>query len=255
MYMTFNFFLIIIVIILLYIYICENYSNINKSIDIVISRYNENLEWLKEINEEKFNIIVYNKGINDNFIKLPNMTIINLDNVGRESHTYLYHIINNYNNLADITIFLPGSCDMQHKYNKMKKLLNFINLKNKAILIYDFKYENVKNVLYNFTIENYQGTNQQNKEINPEFKLELSEIRPYGKWFKHYFNDIIIQHITYCSIFSVDKKDILQHSKEYYENLIKQLNNSSNSEAIHYFERSWEAVFYPMNNTLFFPLS
>ena len=29
--------------------------------------------------------------------------IINLDNVGRESHTYLYHVINNYNNLSDIT--------------------------------------------------------------------------------------------------------------------------------------------------------
>ena len=222
---------------------------------IVISRYNEDLKWLSELNKEKFNIIVYNKGINDNFIKLPNMTIIKLDNVGRESHTYLYHIINNYNILSDITIFLPGSCDMQHKYIKMKKLLNLLNLKNKAILIYDLKYNNIKNVLYNFTIENYQGTNQQNKEINLESNLELSEIRLFGKWYEYYFNNVISNYISYNSIFSVDKKDILQHSKEYYENLIKQLCNSSNSEVIHYFERSWEAVFYPMNNSLFFPLS
>ena len=224
-------------------------------ITIVISRYNEDLKWLDSDNFSIYNIIVYNKGINNNFIKLPNMTIINLDNVGRESHTYLYHVINNYNNLADITIFLPGSCDVHHKYIKIKKLLNLINLKNKAILIYDLKVNNIKKNLYNFTIENYQGTNQQNKEINLESKLELSEIRPFGLWFEHYFNDIKIQHISYCGIFSVDKKDILQHSKEYYENLIKQLSNSSNSEAIHYFERSWDAVFYPMNNSLFFPLS
>ena len=223
-------------------------------ITVVISRYNEDLKWLDSDNFSIYNIIIYNKGINDNFIKLPNMTIINLDNVGRESHTYLYYVINNYNNLTDITIFLHGSCDMQHKYIKMKNLLNYINLKNKPIFIYDLKYDNVKNVLYNFTIENYQGTNQQNKNLNPESKLELSEIRPFGKWFEHYFNDIKIQHISYCGIFSVDKKDILQHSKEYYENLIKQLSNSSNPEGGHYFERSWEAVFYPMNNIEFYHL-
>jgi hypothetical protein len=44
-------------------------------IDLVIARYNENLEWLSEINEERFNIIVYNKGPNDNFMKTSNMTI------------------------------------------------------------------------------------------------------------------------------------------------------------------------------------
>ena len=248
-----TFFLIIIIIILLYTCICENYSNIdidNKSIDVVISRYNENLDWLKEINEDKFNIIVYNKGINDNFIKLPNMTIINLDNVGRESHTYLYHVINNYNNLADITIFLPGSGNIDYKMNKIQHLIELIKQHNKAIFLHNSYYNNVKEDLYNFTLNEWTTSDIQNKEINLESKLELSEIRPFGKWYDHYFNDIKIQHVTYLGIFSIDKRDILQHSKEYYENLIKQLSNSSNPEVGHYFERAWEAVFYPMNNTL-----
>jgi hypothetical protein len=71
-------------------------------IELVIARYNEDLSWLKKI-PKSIKITVYNKG-NDNidfpFIKLPN--------IGRESHTYLYHIINNYDKLADKTIFTQG---------------------------------------------------------------------------------------------------------------------------------------------------
>jgi hypothetical protein len=90
--------------------------------EIVIARYNENLDWLKKIKKSKdIKITVYNKGkddINVPFIKLPN--------IGRESHTYLYHIINNYNNLADQTVFCQGdpifhSPDFINLINKYRK--------------------------------------------------------------------------------------------------------------------------------------
>ena len=32
-----------------------------------------------------------------------------LENIGRESHTYLYHIVKNYSVLADVTIFVRGN--------------------------------------------------------------------------------------------------------------------------------------------------
>jgi hypothetical protein len=178
------------------------------------------------------------------------MTIFNLDNVGRCDHTYLYHIINNYNNLADITIFLPGSGNINVKLAKIKNLIRLIIKHNSAIFLPNNHCNNVKDELYNFTLDEWVSTDIQNKNLNPESKLELSEIRPFGKWYEYYFNDIIIHHITYFGIFSVDKRDILQHSKEYYEYLIKQLSNSSNPEVGHYFERAWCAVFYPMKHTL-----
>jgi hypothetical protein len=43
--------------------------------------------------------------------------IVNLPNVGKCDHTYLYHIINNYNNLSKILVFLPGSINMENKKN------------------------------------------------------------------------------------------------------------------------------------------
>ena len=66
----------------------------------------EELEWLKK--HQDFEIIVYNKGH-----KLKNrlFNIIDLKNIGRESHTWLYHIVENYYELNDINIFLQGKID------------------------------------------------------------------------------------------------------------------------------------------------
>ena len=74
---------------------------------LIISRFNENISWLEEI--KGFKIIIYNKGkklSNKKFKK-----IINLNNVGRESHTWLYHIVENYKDLDDVNIFLQGRID------------------------------------------------------------------------------------------------------------------------------------------------
>lgn len=70
-------------------------------VELVIARYNEDISWLSKVKNMK--ITIYNKGednINKSSIKLPN--------IGRESHTYLTHIIDNYDNLSDITIFSQG---------------------------------------------------------------------------------------------------------------------------------------------------
>lgn len=68
--------------------------------EIVVARYNEDISWLNEIDLKK---IIYNKGNDhiENSIKLPN--------IGRETQTYFYHIVNNYDNLADWTFFIQGN--------------------------------------------------------------------------------------------------------------------------------------------------
>ena len=71
------------------------------NIEIIISRFNENLNWTLESPFNKFQYIVYNKGNNENFNKSNVKQIINIQNVGRECHTYLYHIIENYDKYAN----------------------------------------------------------------------------------------------------------------------------------------------------------
>jgi hypothetical protein len=253
-----NFILILIFIslfslILIFFYKKQSFRNegFNTSnVEIVVSRYNENLEWLNTEPFNKYDIIVYNKGQNDDFIKTSNINkIINLKNVGKCDHTYLYHINHNYNNLKDITVFLPGSCDMNDKLEKSKKLIENIEENNQAIFISDFYSVDIKKSLYDFELHEWVTSSEVNKKMNSESELEKSPIRPFGKWFETNFGHIIINNSTYQGIFSIAKDDIIQHPQNYYANFENQLSNSSNPEVGHYFERAWAAVFYPMKNT------
>jgi hypothetical protein len=219
----------------------------NEDINIIVSRYNEDLKWTLEYPYNKYKYIVYNKGNNAIFEKTNVKEIINIPNVGRESHTYLYHIIKNYDNLTKINVFLPGSCN-SYAYNKKRRttiLFNEIEKVNNSIII-GAKHNNVKKELYNFGMTSYKSTTDDNFKENPERKLQLSKIRPYGKWYDNKFPDIDIQYIPYSGIIAISKNHILQHPKKYYENLIEELRYSSNPEVGHFFERSWVAIFYPM---------
>ena len=53
---------------------------------LIISRYNEELSWLNNFNED-FEIIIYNKG-KDLETEIPNTIYNKLDNIGRESQTW-----------------------------------------------------------------------------------------------------------------------------------------------------------------------
>lgn len=81
--------------------------------DIVIARYNEDVNWLKKIiYDNKINkVYLYNKGLNDIPLSIfyhPKLIYQELENKGRESQTYIYHIINNYDNLNEKTLFTQG---------------------------------------------------------------------------------------------------------------------------------------------------
>ena len=103
-----------------------NYDNV----DIIVSRYNENLNWTLETPFNEFKYIVYNKGGNENFEKKNVKQVINLKNVGRECHTYLYHIVNNYDNLNKILVFFPGSINIDYKKDKANMILQKIKNNN-----------------------------------------------------------------------------------------------------------------------------
>lgn len=218
-----------------------------KNVDIIVARYNENLEWINEYPFNQFQYIIYNKGSNDNFCKNNVKEIINLQNLGRCDHTYLYHIINNYHNLSDIIIFFPGSLNIEHKKQKAVKILNYIILNGYENAYFLGNYQNdIFETFKDFKLDNWKASDEKNLELNPESKLQLCRLRPYGKWYRYFFGNTKAKWNTYLGIFSIDKKDIVQHPRQRYELLINTLSSHSNPEAGHYIERSWGAIFYPM---------
>ena len=219
----------------------------------IISRYNEDLKWTLEEPFCKFKYIVYNKGINEDFEKTHVANIITLDNVGRCDHTYLYHVIENYDRLSNIIVFLPGSLSINwKKYASASILNNIIHSKYENAYFKSAKHNNPVNESGEFTgfyLDNWGCSDVKNSELNNESKLAISEIRPLGKWYKHYFGDLSIYHITYGGYFSIDKRDIIKHPIEKYKNIISCISTHSNPEAGHYIERSWCAIFGPFEYT------
>lgn len=68
--------------------------------EIVLARYKEDISWANILN----NVTIYNKG--------PKVEskhkVINLPNLGMQGASQIYHCYKNYDNLADITIFLQA---------------------------------------------------------------------------------------------------------------------------------------------------
>ena len=240
------------------------YFNSNNNIDLVIARYNENLEWLDRSDIQncmrKLNKIhIYNKGNNIAFISQNNyipscskeqqIKIHDLPNIGRESHTYLQHIVNNYDNLPKVTKFVVGSSEMEHKWGKVQRTIEKTCETENSVFICE-KYNPDNTTLFNemkdFTLDTYASTNKANFTINNESRIELSEDRPYGNWYTKYFKDIPYNAVSYNSIFAVSKEHILNRPKQFYVDLVNLHYNSSNPEIGHYLERSWASVFYPV---------
>ena len=226
-------------------------------IELIVSRYNEKLNWLLEDPFLKYSATIYNKGPEKNFFVKKKSTdyydphtsrfkFRSLPNVGRESHTFLFHIIENYDNLSDILVFLPGSCMNDIKEHKTIEVMNKVIDTNDSV-IFGKWFSNVKNDLKNFSISRWQGTTRENISILEEKDCAPSQIsRPFGKWYEHYFNSLVINVVSYTSIFAISKIHIQQHSIEHYKSLLESVSTHSNPEDGHFMERAWVAVFSPL---------
>jgi hypothetical protein len=201
------------------------------SYKIIVARYNENIDWL---NSEMSNCIIYNKGD-----KLDINNEIFLENVGRESETYLHYIITNYSNLPDVVVFTQARIS-DHRDGGVNYLLN---IKNEALQY---------NKSQNFNIH-LEGTNRHcNKTWNLRqdgyfLKDNYKNNNPitFVEWFK---NNIDINYpdpiyIYWNAIFAIKKENIINKPIEYYKKLILEVKHHSNSTEAHFFERSWYYIF------------
>ena len=227
----------------------ENFNiDDNLNIDIIIARYNEDLKWTLNKPFNKYKYIVYNKGDNEDFEKTHVKKIISLPNVGKCDHTYLYHVIENYDSLADINVFLPGSIDLLYKKKIAKHLLKEIEEQQNAVFI-SSNVDDILKMFYRFKLNQYKTKHKKNVSKNNEIILKKSSLRPFGLWFQNIFGNIKVSCTMYYGIFSIHKNDIVQHPVSRYQFIIKDLSDHSNPEVGHYIERSWCAIFHPLKTT------
>ena len=225
--------------------IYEPFQTDSKNIELVIARYKENLDWLDSYDDGIFNsIVIYNKSSEKLIYTSKNAKskVIDIPNVGVCDHTYLYHIVNNYDNLADITVFVPGSGNIPYK----KELINFtiqtIQKTNDTVLpVYEFD-DTVGEAMYNLTIDQYTLASDENREAHVDYHYPAS-IRPFGKWYESHFPGSSMKKSTFTGVFSASKEDIRSRDKEFYKTMLNQVNSEKFHEASHYIERAWTSIF------------
>lgn len=98
--------------------------------EVVISRFNENLDWISRLNPD-ISIKVYNKG---NTLNFPSTK---LDNIGRESDTFLRYVVETYPHFNTHTAFLQGN-PFYHMSNVVEVINNhfedrLVYLSNKIV--------------------------------------------------------------------------------------------------------------------------
>ena len=187
---------------------------------IIIARYNEDVNWCKQFS----NVIIYNKGteMTDDFNQIL------LDNVGREGHTYYKHICDNYDNLADYTIFLQGN-PFDHSPNIISNLNKYI--------------DNIdSNVDFEFLSESVYECNLYG--CSHHGGLPLIEV--YEKIF-NLIPDEDIKNKNFKfgagSQFIVSKNKILQRPKDFYLKIVELLNNDIGPIEGYVIERFHKLIF------------
>lgn len=220
----------------------------NASYELVVSRFAEDLDWLDAPPFDAFDsVAIYDKS-DDEVSQTPppaRSHVTKLPNVGREGHTYLHHIIHNWDRLADVTVFLPGSsATSSTKYNKARWVAeSALATRNSAFP--DQAMHSLVEQEGDLKVTAYKSSDQKNAARNPETSLAPSQHRPLRVWLQaHGLPDV--DGATYHGIFAVSRAHIRRQPREFYEQLIRDLEGHSSPEAGHFLERSWLSVFHPV---------
>ena len=209
---------------------------------LIISRFNEDISWLSSYKD--FKILIYNKG--DKIKDIDFAKILKLPNVGRESHTWLYHIVNNYDNLDDINIFLQGRIDdldcMAYKNpNKYLKVIdNYGFAASRYGILSPFHWK------FHVGIEK----NEKYKKSWEKFEISRSKIG-FRSFAKSLFPNIpLIVATSYGGCFALKKELIQSYDINFYHLLLEKLSKHKNPIEGHFMERLWCYMFTKNRNLL-----
>lgn len=232
-----TYWVLIMIILMFIIYWKRKQGKRENYVQYVIPRHREDVDWIKNFD---LDYVIYNKGnkINVNSDKIK---VIKLPNVGRDSHTLLYHIVTNYDYLPDITIFGANSTPPNHRYYKVKRTIE-LALKTQNTVFICNKNVSLHND-WNFTLDAHVAQYAENAK-NSSSKLNPSSIRPFGKWYEHLWSTKEVTWVNYNIIFALHRDHIVQHPREYYKYLLS-LHETEADEVVHYMERAMTTIFWP----------
>lgn len=215
---------------------------------LVVSRFAEDLGWLESVQPYASyeTVTIYNKGkpLSHDY----GAHVVDLPNVGRCDHTALRHIIDNYENLDDVTVFLPGSVnEVAIKRVTATYLLTRADVATRSqfySLTPLLPWQTILSTSANYEKgEHYVGQSKTNLRENADTRLQPAWPRRFEDWMLYHLPGRDSHRSSHMFVFSVTREAVLSNPKSFYERLIKLLEVGPNPAAGHFFERAWPAIF------------
>jgi len=204
---------------------------ITTQIDLIVARYNESPDWITNF-PGLSRVFLYNKGgASLSPLDLPcNTSIIPLPNLGRETQTYLHHIVTNYDDLAAVNIFFQGEVDDRPE---------------QKIMGYD-SYTSITSWGFAGKLDTCFESYSWGRELD-----SISSISAFKSSFGEFIVDTLDMPwrdkclFTKGAYFSVGRDRIRLRSRDFYQMILDkhELSTHVNPRAGHYMERSWFRLF------------
>ena len=204
------------------------------SYTLCIARFDEDISWTLPY---AANIVICNKGKELAF-QLPQ---IQMQNLGREEYAYLRFIVDHYDCLSDLTIFLQaGLKDHMVQYDSLR-FGNEASLIN-HMLLQCRMFGNSANAKPHRL---GQCSAHRNFKLADQYPHMVDSGKTFGMWFEENVRNTFPADPKWFKngVFGVHKHHIRSRTKEYYENLIGQISTGEEHEIGHFLERSWFYVF------------
>lgn len=190
----------------------------------VLSRYKEiNNFWFNLLSKD-YNVIVYNKNEGENL----------LPNIGREGHTFVNYIVENYNDLPDEILF--SQYDPIDHFSKNKKI----------------HFADAMNYFLNRNLIDFCGIGAADFDL-----IVRSRKINWISFAKELFGDFELEKIykliacgsTLYGVFRVSKEAILRNDIDFYKKVLEMLSRGKDPYEGYFFERMWKFIFLDLGTS------
>jgi len=204
-----------------------SFHYISNKKQLVISRCYEKIDWIEKVSFFFDDIVVYDKNDDGNAFSSELCKVATLPNLGRECHSFLTHIVSNYENITKYShISFLQADPLEHSPDFVKILMDN---KNHGYKPFFFVKNNINKLSYNYE--------------------PIEKVHPIGlplfSFYYHLFCDKIVDNISQSrnSMMIVPSKKIVFRSKKFYQYLLEYLEKSNNPLEGYIIERLWIPIF------------
>ena len=208
-----------------------NHGKIKKNF-LVISNYGWNISWVPDYTD---NYLIYDRSENLDLPKnVDPAKIIKSPNVGYNSYDYFRFIIDNYDNLPDVTIFAKGHCFPRHVsqtyFNRVMNNNQFTPLMDETQHKPEMPVAYTKNGLYYEINNSWYFNNWASK-----YFVNYNDFLRYV-----YKNPLIPDYVTFApgGDHIVPRENILKLPKRLYENMMVFMSHCREPVETHMIERA-----------------